>query len=61
MDDVWKSGLWGNVPVFTMAGYSFRLWQASVLAKHAVAIFSPTAAKHDGLQELKTTSAFKCD
>ena len=28
-----------------MAGYSCRLWRAPVLAKHAVTIFSPTAAK----------------
>ena len=46
MDGVWKSSrLWLNVTVFTMAGYSCRLYQAPVLAKHAMAIFSPTAAK----------------
>ena len=40
-----SSGLWRNVTAFTVAGYSCHLWRAPVLAKHAVATFSPTAAK----------------
>ena len=40
MDDVQKSsGLWQNVTMLTMAGYSYHLCRAPVLAKHAVAIF----------------------
>ena len=46
VDDVSKSsGLLQNDAAFTMAGCFCPLWRAPVLAKHAVAIFSPTAAK----------------